>query len=127
PGVARNSNYRALRISSSEFAIYPDSGDALTAYDFTYEGRQLQKRDSGGEALIVRLTGRAVPIDVELTYEKSSQPWMRKSLRVLPDSQAGRDFVVARIDVERLGYPTSAAHGGGLGQPIFVRNHFFGL
>lgn len=125
--LARNGHDRVLRVSSSEFAIYTENGDALTAYDFTYESRRTLEGDGGREVLVVRLAGRAVPIEVELRYEKSNQPWMRKSLRVLPRSPAGRNFVVARLDVERLGYPSGPARGGGLGQPIFVRNHFFGL
>jgi hypothetical protein len=81
----RLQEFRTLRMSSSEFGIYPKLGQALTAYDFIYRGHKLDKQESGGERLVVYLEGRQGPLDVTLTYTtEPSEPWMRKSLRIAP-------------------------------------------
>lgn len=126
--LAESGPFRSLEGASSEFAIYPQTGDPLTTYDFVYAGRELEKVSTGGQRLIVRLTGRVAPMDVTLQYETEPlRPWMRKTVRITPQRPEGREFLVSRIDVERFAYLTSAAEGGGIGQPLFVRNHFFGL
>ncbi len=126
--VAENGFFRSLHGACSEFAVYPQTGDPLTAYDFAYSGRNFENVSTGGQRLVVRLTGRTAPIDVTLRYEtEPRRPWMRKTIRITPQRQEGAEFVVSRIDVERFAYLTSAAEGGGIGQPLFIRNHFFGL
>src|SRR5204863_3817278 len=91
----RLQRFRTLRVSSSEFGIYPKKGQALTAYDFFYRSHSLEKLPRGGEKLVVHLEGREVPLDVTLIYmTEPGKPWMRKALRITARTAEGRECVV---------------------------------
>src|ERR1051325_4641343 len=108
---------RNFAVSSSEFAICPETGPALTAYDFIYQRSNVEE-SAGGRRLVVSLHGRRAPLDVTLIYEvEPGKPWMRKRLRIAPRQGSGA-FVVSRIDVERLGVQGGPVSGGGAGKPL---------
>lgn len=130
PFLAVDWPYSSMRVSSTEFAIYPQSRLPLTSYDFFYRTRRLNQLPDGGRELKVRLEGKTVPIDVVVCFRVvGDEPWMRKQIIIKPKTPVGSEISIERIDVERLGYAQGGGSGGGLGQPIFfaTRNQFFGL
>ena len=138
------------RIESSEFELEMQNDGKLTASDFTYVRHWIEGLDEGGKRLTIRL--ERTDLFLDLVYELSeSDFFMRKYLVIEPktgsactidnvvvDELHGEAFLRHR-DVQTPEAPTvltsegadyspgRGLYSGGLGQPVYIGDMFFGL
>ncbi len=127
---ARADGSDAIVVQSDEFHLLFFDGVKLTVGDFIAREEPHLHSENGTQTLTIRYfapkgdkTGPEMPRGVTITYSaKKGEPYLRKKIEFEFASQ----IAVDRLDVERFSVAEKAGRGG-RGEPVFVKNWFFGL
>jgi len=124
--LARTNGEDRLTVRSDEFEVLLFDGARYTAADYAPRDEPTRRRQDRNETVRIEYGRKtcapaAAPRAVTVVYTLADGPYVRKSIR-LSMSQGDR---IDRLQVLRFSTDREASRGG-LGQPVFVGNWFFG-
>lgn len=124
--VSRADGSDAIDIDSDEFEILLLDDSRFTADDYEAVGLPPKVAKNGNQAVRInyrrkKSTSTKAPESVTITYELGDGPHFHKSI----DLDANEGDFVDRLAIFRFSTAQTASRGG-LGQPVFIGNWFFG-
>lgn len=125
--LARRDGRDGLAVRSDEFEILLFDGSRYTAADYAHCGGPTRGRQAGCETIRVDYrrkapASQAAPQAITVHYTLGDGPYVRKRVHLaMREGQKVDRLQVLRFSTDR------GASRGGLGQPVFVGNWFFGV
>ena len=125
--LARSDGEDGLAVNSDEFEILLFDGSRYTAADYAHGGGPTRGRQAGRETVCIDYrrkasTPQTAPQGITVHYTLGDGPYVRKSICLA--MREGEK--VDRLQVLRFSTDREASRGG-LGQPVFIGNWFFGV
>ncbi|HUS92758.1 MAG TPA: hypothetical protein VM695_12950 [Phycisphaerae bacterium] len=124
--LSRGDGEDGLAVRSDEFEILLFDGSRHTVADYVHCGGPTRGRQAGGETIRIDYRRKAsapptTPQGITVHYTLGDGPYVRKRV----DLAMSEGQKIDRLQVLRFSTDREASRGG-LGQPVFVGNWFFG-
>ena len=125
--LARPDGEDGLAVKSDEFEILLFDGSRYTVADYAHAGGPTRSRRAGRETIRIDYrrkpaSPRTAPQGIAVRYTLADGPYVRKRV----DLAMREGQKIDRLQVLRFSTDRRASRGG-LGQPVFIGNWFFGV